>query len=288
MNYYRHHIGDYLRDTAYLSMLEDAAYRRLLDVYYMREAPLPADTKAVARIVRARANDEISAVETVLAEFFTLMDDGWHQKRADAEIVLAHERADKARTNGKSGGRPQKAKAKPEANPEKTDLVISGLSKQNPEETDPVISGLAKHNPEESSPSPIPQYSVTNVTDADAPPDERDLIWSQGVRLLVASGVSQSDARSFLGGQVKARGSPQVARAVTQALIDKPVEPKSYIAGVANAARNQSGRPATQDRSAAGRVRANVERARAEREAGGNGLAVDVIDVRPSLDVKFW
>lgn len=89
MNYYRHHIGDYLRDTAHLSMLEDAAYRRLLDLYYMREQPIPADPVAACRLIRARGDDECSAVRAVLEEFFTLEDDGWHQKRADGEIALA-------------------------------------------------------------------------------------------------------------------------------------------------------------------------------------------------------
>lgn len=48
MNFYEHHLGDYMRDTAHLSMIEDAAYRRLLDAYYIREAPLPAAT-AISR-----------------------------------------------------------------------------------------------------------------------------------------------------------------------------------------------------------------------------------------------
>jgi hypothetical protein len=46
----------------------------------------------------------------------------------------------------------------------------------------------------------------------------------------------------------------------------------------------------SEDRSAAGRVRANVARDRAARAAavaGGNGLAADGLDVRPPLDVEF-
>ncbi|HON48582.1 MAG TPA: YdaU family protein, partial [Kiritimatiellia bacterium] len=150
MNYYRHHIGDYLRDTAHLSMLEDAAYRRMLDLYYMREQPLPAESKAVCRLVRARSPEECEAVETVLAEFFTLGVDGWSQKRADSEIEDMRTAAERARTNGKVGGRPRK-----------TRQVIH----ENPEETQSVISGLAKHNPDESSPSSNHQPLVTTVTE---------------------------------------------------------------------------------------------------------------------------
>ena len=32
MNYYSHHIGDYLTATAHLTLLEHGAYRRLIDI----------------------------------------------------------------------------------------------------------------------------------------------------------------------------------------------------------------------------------------------------------------
>ena len=43
MNYYKRHIGDYLKDTAHLSLLEHGVYARLLDVYYTRETAIPDD-----------------------------------------------------------------------------------------------------------------------------------------------------------------------------------------------------------------------------------------------------
>lgn len=87
MNYYEHHIGDYIKATAHLSMLEDAAYRRLIDAYYTKEAPLPADRKACHRLTRATSKPERDAVDTILDEFFTLESDGWHQSRCDEEIA---------------------------------------------------------------------------------------------------------------------------------------------------------------------------------------------------------
>ena len=41
MNFYPFHIGDYASATRHLTWIEDAAYRRLLDVYYVKEGPLP-------------------------------------------------------------------------------------------------------------------------------------------------------------------------------------------------------------------------------------------------------
>jgi uncharacterized protein YdaU (DUF1376 family) len=88
VNYYEHHIGDYAAATGHLSLVEDAVYSRMLRRYYLQEGPLPSDSRQIARLVGARAQDELDAVEAVLAEFFDLLDDGWHQKRADEDIAV--------------------------------------------------------------------------------------------------------------------------------------------------------------------------------------------------------
>jgi len=99
VNYYEHHLGDYMRDTAHLSMLEDAAYRRLLDAYYVREKPLPADLRECYKLARASSKQEREAVAYVLREFFTLGDDGHHQARADEEIAKFRAKSEKARAS---------------------------------------------------------------------------------------------------------------------------------------------------------------------------------------------
>jgi uncharacterized protein YdaU (DUF1376 family) len=81
VNFYPHHIGDYAKDTAHLSMLEDAAYRRMLDVAYAAEKPLPRIRRTIYRLVRARSHAEKLAVDVVLGEFWIEGDDGWHNKR---------------------------------------------------------------------------------------------------------------------------------------------------------------------------------------------------------------
>jgi uncharacterized protein YdaU (DUF1376 family) len=89
MNFYKHHLGDYSAATAHLSWDEDCAYRRLLDVYYKREAPIPLEIKEVCRLARASTALQKRAVETVLREFFKQESDGWHQRRCDEEIAAA-------------------------------------------------------------------------------------------------------------------------------------------------------------------------------------------------------
>jgi uncharacterized protein YdaU (DUF1376 family) len=86
MNYYEHHLGDYMRDTAHLTILEDGVYRRLIDAYYIKEAPLPADKAKCYKLARASSKAERAAVDAVLEEFFELDVDGFHNKRCDEEI----------------------------------------------------------------------------------------------------------------------------------------------------------------------------------------------------------
>ena len=58
MNYYKRHIGDYAAATRHLSLLEHGVYCMLLDVYYTSERALPAELKAVQRLVGAKSKDE--------------------------------------------------------------------------------------------------------------------------------------------------------------------------------------------------------------------------------------
>jgi uncharacterized protein YdaU (DUF1376 family) len=84
VNYYERHIGDYIKKTAHLSLLEHGVYTRLLDVYYDRETGIP-DDKA-ARLVGARNEPETQALQVVLQEFFELRDGVWFNSRCDQEI----------------------------------------------------------------------------------------------------------------------------------------------------------------------------------------------------------
>lgn len=107
VRHFAHHIGDYAAATAHLSMMEDAAYHRLLRLYYQNEAPLTQDENELMRRVRATSRHEKDAVRRVLTEFFTLSSDGWHQSRADKEINTYKGLANRGRTNGVHGGRPK-------------------------------------------------------------------------------------------------------------------------------------------------------------------------------------
>jgi uncharacterized protein YdaU (DUF1376 family) len=84
VHYYQFHIGDYRAATAHLSNDEDLAYRRLLDMYYDTEDPIPIDTDWVAR--RLRLDSQV--IVSVLKDMFVLSELGWHHARCDKEISV--------------------------------------------------------------------------------------------------------------------------------------------------------------------------------------------------------
>jgi uncharacterized protein YdaU (DUF1376 family) len=100
MNYYQFHIGDYTSHTRHLSPIEDIAYRRLLDLYYLHERPLNSGSASVARQINMREFED--EVKLILEEFFTLSDDGWINFRADKEIAHYRGKIEQASRAGKA------------------------------------------------------------------------------------------------------------------------------------------------------------------------------------------
>lgn len=111
MNYYERHIGDYIRDTVSLTMLEDGAYSRLLDQYYQSERPLPGDKKEIYRLARANSAAERKAVDYVLQRYFEQTAEGYRQKRCDEVIEEFWER-DQGRESKRENDRERQRRAR--------------------------------------------------------------------------------------------------------------------------------------------------------------------------------
>ena len=83
MHFYQFHIGDYKSHTHHLSLIEDLAFRRLLDYYYLHE--LPIKQRDIARQIGMR--DYEQEVLSILDEFFVSTEQGYIHPRADKEIA---------------------------------------------------------------------------------------------------------------------------------------------------------------------------------------------------------
>jgi uncharacterized protein YdaU (DUF1376 family) len=100
LHYYQFNIGDYASHTRHLSPIEDLAYRRLLDLYYLHERPLNPCSTTVARLIGLSSHPK--EVEAILIEFFQLSDDGYVNPRADKEIAHYHAKSQQASRAGKA------------------------------------------------------------------------------------------------------------------------------------------------------------------------------------------
>jgi len=101
MHYYQFNIGDYASHTKGLNLLEDLAYRRLLDYYYLAERPLNGCSTDVARLIGMR--DNVGEVDYVLRTYFTNDNEKmWINTRADKEINAYKDKSTKASVAGKA------------------------------------------------------------------------------------------------------------------------------------------------------------------------------------------
>jgi uncharacterized protein YdaU (DUF1376 family) len=82
VKWYKFAAAEYQIKTIHLSDAEDLAYRRLLDMAYLSEKPIPLDTNLVSR--RIRLDQDI--VEQVLAEFFERTESGFRNRRVEEEV----------------------------------------------------------------------------------------------------------------------------------------------------------------------------------------------------------
>jgi len=133
--------------------MEDLAYRRLLDLYYLREAPLPADIQATAKLIRMRSM--AADVEAVLNEFFVLTNDGWAHARCDEEIMHMQDKQAKARSSAAASVKARQAKAERVSS---TSAHTSDGEKHNERSTD-----VQQHQANAELPTPTPTPTPVDI-----------------------------------------------------------------------------------------------------------------------------
>lgn len=108
MDWYKHYIGDYQRDTGHLSLAEHGAYRTLLDHYYATERGLPSSIDALCRLCRAVTKDEQASVRSVVDQFFHIENGIYKHGRVEREIERAEGKRRQAQEAGAIGGSKRK------------------------------------------------------------------------------------------------------------------------------------------------------------------------------------
>ncbi len=110
MKHYPHHIGDFDKATRHLTRIERSIYRDLIDLYYDTEQRLTLDRAALCRKVIANSNEESTAVEQVLNEFFTETPTGWYHDRCEEEITAYQANTSQKALAGKASAEAKRLK----------------------------------------------------------------------------------------------------------------------------------------------------------------------------------
>jgi uncharacterized protein YdaU (DUF1376 family) len=225
VKHYPHHIGDFDRATRHLTRIERSIYRDLIDLYYDTETRLTLDKAWLCRKIIARSNEESTAVEQVLNEFFTETPTGWYHDRCEAEIEAYHANTSQKAMAGKASAAAKRLKKLHALNGHLTDVE----QPLNSVETDD------NGTPTNHQPSTINQepYSVSKDTDGQAVKSPNDLtkteLWSAGKSLLEAAGLPAKQCGSFVGKLVKDYGDATVIEAVRAAVLTQPADPAEYL-----------------------------------------------------------
>lgn len=109
MHYYPHHIGDFIKDTNFLSNEEIGIYMKLIWIYYDSEKPLKNNISALAMKTNAKGLED--SLQEILNLFFVLENDEWHHARCDKEIAVYHDLIVKKSKAGKASAESKKNKS---------------------------------------------------------------------------------------------------------------------------------------------------------------------------------
>jgi uncharacterized protein YdaU (DUF1376 family) len=88
--------------------MEDLAYRRMLDLFYLKEMPLPSSVQTIAKLIRMRTHTE--CIANVLQEFWTLTESGYVNGKAEDNLSAIYKKSDKARRSAEKRWEKQRLK----------------------------------------------------------------------------------------------------------------------------------------------------------------------------------
>lgn len=165
------HLGDYYAHTSHLSDIEDLAYRRLIDHYYLHQHPPVGRPDQIARMIRLR--DHVEAVQQVLHEFFVEESGGdddnptqvWRHKRCDEEIA----RYLSISEGGRKGAAIRWAKHRD----------AEAIAPLSPPQSTP----NANHKPLTINQEPIEKKKRTSAPVLECPPEVTEQTWTDFVQM---------------------------------------------------------------------------------------------------------
>jgi len=111
MNWYKFNIAEFYEKIGdSLTDEEELVYRKLIDLYYLNDGPLP---DSLSELVDAIDTSTERVVEDMLESFFELSkeDDCWHDEAIDRDLRNRKHQVSINRKIGQKGGRPKSTKS---------------------------------------------------------------------------------------------------------------------------------------------------------------------------------
>ena len=109
-------VGDYISDTAELSLEAHGAYCLILFYSWKKKDFLPDDDAHLKRVLRVHGKTW-NRVKSELSPFFDLSDGVWFHPKLAETLEKSQRKNEVNRENGKSGGRPKSLKNNKTDNP---------------------------------------------------------------------------------------------------------------------------------------------------------------------------
>ena len=98
MNYYYHHIGDFKKDTNYLTHQQRSIYLEMLWMYYDQEHGLEKDIQLLAMKVQS----DMDTVKLLLSLYFDEEEEYYTHKRIEEELQRTYAKSEAARNSAKA------------------------------------------------------------------------------------------------------------------------------------------------------------------------------------------
>jgi uncharacterized protein YdaU (DUF1376 family) len=232
MNFYKHYLGDFQRDTGHLSLTERGAYLALIHHYYATENPLPTEHAALCRIAGAHTKVERDAVKSVTRFFEVRNGMLWH-KRIEAELEKQVDRCDKNRAIAVA--REERKRAELEAKSQhETSTNRAPNVKRSEHDSDHENSTPQNQNqnqnqlnteeanasspPSTAPPAKVPKKRASQLPD-DFLPNENGLAYAAGRKLDV-----QAELESFANWHAAKASTMKDWQAAWRSWCDKAVE----------------------------------------------------------------
>lgn len=99
---YPHHINDWKKKTAHLTMEEKGVYHEILDAMYLNDGKLPCDVRQLGRVIGVQTASERKTLLRVTEQFLQKDGEFFTQKRVGEELVKIKNRSSKASENARA------------------------------------------------------------------------------------------------------------------------------------------------------------------------------------------